>query len=255
MTADRSPASDQLARALDHAVYASLRPVLVSLAVIFCLFAVAHPLVLPADAAMPMMVLAGSSSVIFLVLYGLLHAGRLPGERPAIYAVMVAAVVLTNSLVHLHLVGDPRETNAVFMVGAGFLLLSTPWLLACLVLTCAGWFLVANAHPPFEPWARFLFALVSAAVLSLLVHIVRLRTVLGFEQLRAELERQVAERTRTLASSANLCGHWSTICRTGCSCRTRGATGWQRGIAASWPGVARGAGARTWSTSRGTGRA
>jgi len=206
MTADRSPASDQLARALDGAVYASLRPVLVSLAVIFCLFAIAHPLVLPAGAAMPMMVLAGSSSVIFLVLYGLLHAGRLPGERPAIYAVMVAGVVLTNSLVHLYLVGDARDTTnlLLFMVGAGFLLLSTRWLLLCLVITFGGWILVAHQHPPFEPWGRFLFALVSAAVLSLLVHIVRLKTVLGFEHLRAELERLVTERTRTLASERNL---------------------------------------------------
>jgi two-component system, cell cycle sensor histidine kinase and response regulator CckA len=206
MTADRSPASDQLARALDGAVYASLRPVLVSLAVLFCLFAIAHPLVLPADAAMPMMVLAGSSSVIFLVLYGLLHAGRLPGERPSLYAVMVAAVVLTNSLVHLHLVGDPRDTTnlLLFMVGAGFLLLSTRWLLACLTITVAGWVVVANEHPPFEPWGRFLFAIVSAAVMSLLVHIVRLRTVLRFEQLRSELEGLVTERTRTLAAERNL---------------------------------------------------
>ncbi|MEO5822548.1 MAG: response regulator [Vicinamibacteraceae bacterium] len=206
MTAERSPASDQLARALDRAVYASLRPVLISLTVLFCLFAIAHPLVLPAGAAMPMMVLAGSSSVIFLVLYGLLHAGRLPGERPAVYAVIVAVVVLTNSLVHLHLVGDPRDTTnlLLFMVGAGFLLLSTPWLLACLTLTVAGWFAVANEHPPFQPWGRFLFAIVSAAVMSLLVHVVRLRTVLGFEQLRAELEGLVTERTRTLASERNL---------------------------------------------------
>ena len=40
--------------------------------------------------------------------------------------------------------------------------------------------------------------------MSLLVHIVRLKTVLGFEQLRAELERLVTERTRTLASERNL---------------------------------------------------
>jgi two-component system cell cycle sensor histidine kinase/response regulator CckA len=155
---------------------------------------------------MPMMVLAGSSSVILLVLYGLLHAGRIPGERPTIYAVIVAVVVLTNSLAHLHLVGDPRDTTnlLLFMVGAGFLLLSTPWLLACLTVTIAGWVVIANGHPPFEPWGRFLFALVSASVMSLLVHVVRLKTVLGFEQLRAELERLVTERTRTLASERNL---------------------------------------------------
>src|SRR3954468_6121584 len=104
MTSERSPASDHLARALDRAVYASLRPVLIVLTVLFCLFAIAHPLVLPAAVAIPMAVLAGSSSVIFLVLYGFLHAGRLPGERPEVYAIAIAAVVLTNSLVHLHLV-------------------------------------------------------------------------------------------------------------------------------------------------------
>ena len=206
MTAERSPASDQLARALDRAVYASLRPVLISLTVLFGLFAIAHPLVLPASAAMPMMVLAGSSSVIFLVLYGLLQSGRLPGERPEVYAAMIAAVVLTNSLAHLYLVGEPRDTTnlLLFMVGAGFLLLSTPWLLAFLAITLVGWVLVANEHPPFEPWGRFLFALVSAAVLSLLVHVVRVRTVIGFEQLRADLERLVTERTRTVASERNL---------------------------------------------------
>ncbi len=60
MTSERSPASDDLARALDRAVYASLRPVLIALTVLFCLFAIAHPLVLPAGVALPMMVLAGS---------------------------------------------------------------------------------------------------------------------------------------------------------------------------------------------------
>src|SRR5436853_3102288 len=98
MTSERSPASDHLARALDRAVYASLRPVLIALTVLFCLFAIA----------------------------------------------------------------------------------------------------------PFDPWGRFLFALVSASVLSLLVHIVRVRTVVGFEELRADLERLVSERTRTLASERNL---------------------------------------------------
>ena len=119
---------------------------------------------------------------------------------------MVAALVLANSLVHLHLVGEPRDTTnlLLFMVGAGFLLLSTRWLLACLAVTLAGWALVAIEHPPFDPWGRFLFALVSASVLSLLVHIVRVRTVIGFEQLRADLERLVTERTRTLASERNL---------------------------------------------------
>jgi two-component system, cell cycle sensor histidine kinase and response regulator CckA len=206
MTVERPSASDHLARALDRAVYASLRPVLAALAALFCLFAIAHPLVLPAAAAVPMTVLAVGSAVICLGLYLLLRAGRLLGRRPAVYSVTVAGVVLVNSLAHLYFVGDARDTTnlLLFVVGAGFLLLSTRWLIVCLVLTSVGWYLIAQQHPPFEPWERFGFALASAIVLSVLVHVVRMKTVVGFEQLRAELESLVSERTKTLAAERNL---------------------------------------------------
>jgi two-component system, cell cycle sensor histidine kinase and response regulator CckA len=206
MTAERPSASDHLARALDRAVYASLRPVLASLAALFCLFALAHPLVLPAGAALPMTVLAAISAAVCFVLYLLLRAGRLLGARPAIYSVTVAGVVLVNSLAHLYLVGDARDTTnlLLFVVGAGFLLLSTRWLIVSLVLTAVGWYVIALQHPPFEPWERFGFALASAIVLSVLVHVVRMKTVVGFEQLRAELESLVADRTKTVAAERNL---------------------------------------------------
>ena len=206
MTAERPPASEEIAKAIDRAAFAALRPVLGALAVLFCLFAVAHPLVLPAGAALPMTVLAGASSLIFLALFGLMQAGRLPDGRPGVYTLIVAALVLTNSLLHLHLVGEPRDTTnlLLFLVGAGFLLFSTRWLFFAILTTFAGWYLVAMLHPPFEPWARFIFALVSASVLSVLVHVVRLKTVIGFEELRIGLEDLVAERTRSLAAERNL---------------------------------------------------
>jgi two-component system cell cycle sensor histidine kinase/response regulator CckA len=206
MTADRPSAPDHLARALDRAVHASLRPAFGGLAPLFCLFAIAHPLVLPPGAAVPMTLLAGASSATFLVLFLLHHTGRLPRRRPRRFAVATAGIVLLNSLAHLYFVGDPRDTTnlLLFMVGAGFLLLSTRWLVACLSVTGIGWYLVARQHPPFEAWAYFIFALVSGAVLSILVHVVRRKTVGGYEVLRAELEDLVTERTRTLAAERNL---------------------------------------------------
>jgi PAS domain S-box-containing protein len=143
---------------------------------------------------------------VFLVLYLLHQTGRLPIRRPRRYALAAAGLVLTNSLAHLYFVGDPRDTTnlLLFMVGAGFLLLSTRWLVACLAVAGIGWFLVARQHPPFEAWAYFIFALVSGSVLSLLVHVVRRKTVGGYEVLRAELEDLVTERTRTLAAERNL---------------------------------------------------
>jgi PAS domain S-box-containing protein len=205
MTADRRSASDPLARALDRAVYASLRPVLPALAVLFAVFAVAHPLVLPPPAALPMAVLAALTALAFIFLSVSL-ARRRPSRRPGVYSGSIAGLVLISSLAHLQVVGDARDTTNVllFMVGAGFLLLSTRWLAVCLAITWAGWYAIALGHPPFEPWGRFVFGLGSATVLSVLVHVVRLKTVIGFEQLRIQLEDLVTERTRTIASERNL---------------------------------------------------
>jgi PAS domain S-box-containing protein len=202
----RPSPSAELQLAIDRATYAALRPVLAALGVLFCVFALAHPLILPPGAALPMTILAGLSSAIFLALFALLQADRLPGRRPGIYPLIVAALVLGNSLAHLQLVGNPRDTTnlLLFLVGAGFLLFSTTWLLVAIGVTFAGWYAVAAGHPPFEPWASFIFALVSASVLSVLVHLVRLKTVVGFETLRLALEDQVADRTRTIAAERNL---------------------------------------------------
>ena len=206
MSAERPSAAVELQNAVDRATLAALRPVFPALAVLFCLFAIAHPLILPPGAALPMTILAGLSSATFVALFTLLATDRLPARRPGLYALVVAATVLGNSLAHLYLVGNPRDTTnlLLFLVGAGFLLFSTRWLLIAIAVTFAGWYAVAAAHPPFEPWAGFIFALVSASVLSVLVHVVRLNTVVGFEQLRLELEDQVAARTRTIAAERNL---------------------------------------------------
>jgi PAS domain S-box-containing protein len=206
MNAERHAPSDQLASAIDRAAYASLRPVLASLALLFFMFAVAHPLVLEPAVATPMAVLAGVTSFVFLGLFAALQAGRLQ-RRPALfYSLVIAAFVLANGLAHLHLVGNPGDTTnlLLFIVGAGFLLLSTRWLLICILVTFLGFYLIALEHPPFARWASYIFGLVSAAVLSLLVHIVRLRTVVGFEALRLELADRVDERTRSLAAERNL---------------------------------------------------
>ena len=206
MTAERPSPSDQLARAIDRAVYASLRPVLASLSLLFFVFAVSHPVMLPPGIGIQMALLAGLTSCAFLGLFGALQAGRLHHHPPLVYSLVIAGLVLANALVHLHLVGNPGDTTnlLLFIVGAGFLLLSTRWLLICILVTFLGFYLVALEHPPFARWAGYIFALVSAAVLSVLVHVVRLRTVVGFEALRLELEDKVEERTRSLASERNL---------------------------------------------------
>src|SRR5689334_23534856 len=118
MSAERPSASVELQKAIDRATSAALRPVLPALAVLFLLFAVAHPLILPAGAALPMTILAGASSAVFLVLFGLLRANRLPG-RPTVHSLIVVGTVLGNSLMHLRLVGNPRDTTNLLLALVG----------------------------------------------------------------------------------------------------------------------------------------
>ena len=66
MIAERHAPPDQLARAVDRAVYASLRPVLASLALLFFMFAVSHPLVL--EPAFGLTALSGLWTIGFAVL-------------------------------------------------------------------------------------------------------------------------------------------------------------------------------------------
>lgn len=196
--------ADSAARraALDRATLASLLPALRLLTPTFLVLAVLHTLVLQPPAAWTMACLASVTSAAYGA--ALVRLSRVPlDERHARgAAVAIAGGVLVNTVAHLLLVGDPIDTTNVllFIVGAGFVLLSRTWLTLSIVLAWAGWGLAALVHAG-QPWGRYVFALASATVLAVLAHMVRVRTVVRLERLRAELEDRVQERTRDLASS------------------------------------------------------
>jgi signal transduction histidine kinase len=194
---------DNVNDALDATVRDSLRPVAVGLGVLFAVLAVSHALVLPRAVAPVMVSLAAGTAAVLLGLSVLLNRWTVPLRRVNPLGAAIAGLALLNSLVHLYLVSEPKQTTNLLLlvVGAGFVFLSVRWLAAVMAAAWAGWGAVVALSPPSPDWLHFGFALLIATVLSVIVHTVRVRTVRRLESLRSEAEEQKAELARTLASS------------------------------------------------------
>ena len=168
MNADTGSAAPNqpLEDVLDWVVHASLRPTLLFVAPLLSGLGLFHWVLLPPGVAQTMTAVAELSAFACVLLLVQLHRGEVPIAWSHRIAGLVAALVLGNSLAHLYLVKDPADTTNVllFMAGAGFVLLSTPWLVTCLVVAWAGWTAIAFAQPDASGWWRYIFALISATV-------------------------------------------------------------------------------------------
>jgi PAS domain S-box-containing protein len=116
---------------------------------------------------------------------------------------MIAGVVLLNSLSHLYLTAQPEQTTNLLLliIGVGFLFLSIGWMALVLIITLAGWAGVAWLQATSPAWVQFGFALFTAALLAVLVHTVRFRTMRRLEGFRLRDERQKAELKAALIST------------------------------------------------------
>ena len=194
---------DSLRDALDVSVRDSLRPVSAGLAMLFALLAVGYTLALPEVVAPILVSLAGGTAAAFLGLRVVLSRWTVPLRLANPLCAAIAGLVLLNSLVHLYLGSDPRQTTSLVLliVGAGFVLLSARWLAVVMVAAWAGWGLVASLSPSSPEWPDFGLALLVATALSIVVHMVRVRTARQLESLRLEAEAQRAELARTLSTA------------------------------------------------------
>lgn len=193
----------ELSSALDDIVYRSLRPVAMGLAILYSVLAISHGLVLPQTMASYLIVTALLTALILFALFIFLGKRSLP--RHWIYPVAsgIAGLVLINSFLHLYLSAEPRQTTNLMLliIGVSFFFLSTPWFAFMVIITLAGWGIMVELIGPSPLWLHFGFALFQAVVVSILIHIVHLRSLrriegmrLRDEQQNAELQAEIAER-------------------------------------------------------------
>jgi PAS domain-containing protein len=118
--------------------------------------------------------------------------------------------VLLNCLPLFLLLSDPLQTTnlMLLLIGVGCLFLSNSWLALVIVTTWLSWAWMAWGAEPPGVWRHFGFGLLSATVLTIVIHSVRVQTFRHLEWLRLqqqfrqeELESRVQERTTELVAA------------------------------------------------------
>ena len=168
-----------------------LTPVAMGLGVLYLAFTISHLFLLPPPTAAIMGPMAGVTSAVLFGLTVLLRRRMLPSHWSHDVGAGVAGLVLANSLFHLSLTADLKQTTNLLLliVGIGSLFLSTQWLIVAIGTTLISWGIVVLGRPALtEAYAaaslHYGIALLSATALSLLVHIVRVRRVRELQRLR-----------------------------------------------------------------------
>jgi hypothetical protein len=164
--------------AFDRIVYDSLRPASAALGVLYVILAVSHALTQPEVVAVPMTIVASGSAGALGGLYYLLGRRQFPLNYANPLGMIVFAVALLNSVMHLGLTFEPRQSTnfALVIVGAGCFFLRRRWLIASVLSAAVTWICAVSFMPPSPDWLHFAFMLLMATVLSVLVYTVRFRT-------------------------------------------------------------------------------
>ncbi len=189
------PSATEFRQACDVAVARILPLVVGLLAAFYVVVAFSHPFVVPAPAALPLAVGAGLSALALGVVWLALRRREVPLRLAQPVMALLVLLALANSALHLGLVPEPRQTTnfLILMAGAGFVLLSRPWLLALLGLSLASWGVLATTAPPDPDWIHLAYAMASVAALSVAVHEMRLRNTWRLLELVHVAERRAAE--------------------------------------------------------------
>ncbi len=189
----------ELCAALDEVMLGSLRPtmgVLIALLLIL-IYGYARQ---PQAIAVPTIVVAAAALAVVFVSGILLYLRKIPARYANPLGAMIALLVLLQRLVFIALLRDPAPTANMILtfVGAGFLILSTPWLAGVIGSALATWIWIALRSPAAPGWGENGFLLVSATALTVIIHLARLDSLRRQELLRFQNEsrnRELEQRT------------------------------------------------------------
>src|ERR1041385_5334976 len=155
----------------------------------------------PANAIFP--VYDAILAALFLGAWLAIRSGRV-GERHGHTASGgILAVILPYLIAVLWVTGQPLQSAglALWQVAAGVFLLSWPWALALLAASDLAWGAAVLRLPDSPEWPQYAILLVSANVLALVAHGVRLRAYRRLEGLRVRDRRHHQELERVLAEA------------------------------------------------------
>lgn len=170
------------AEALNRVVLDTLRPVTLGFTLVYVVFAAFAWLTMPEQARASMLVSQSVMAAAFLIAHLALVKGRVPGRYANPVAAVLVVLALANVVLAFSLLGEPfyvfLYTSYVLMMllALGFLLMSTRWLVASIVLITSVWTVALWARAEPGVLVHLVLAMGAATVLAMVIHTSRLRT-------------------------------------------------------------------------------
>lgn len=196
-------------QALNKHVRDSLRTVALGASLVYTLLTLAHMVLLPPSLARIMVPLAAGTAVVLFSLRLVLARWK-PSETLA-HPIAAGILILfsLNSLLHLYLTNEPRQTTNILLVvmGTGLFLLSDRWFFAIEAGNLLAWLLAVALLPRSDEWVHFAIALVLGLIVAGITFRLHQRVLARFVRLRLQDQAQQAElehRARQLETSMEL---------------------------------------------------
>ena len=171
-----------------------LRPAILGVGAFFAVLACIHLLFPPEAFALILALVPALTALGLAQMYFYFARQPVQPSHAHTIALGILGVALLNFLLQLALIGSPVLTIYLLLliVGAGYWLLATHWLIVFLIFASLGWSLVVRFLPPADEWLQVGLALTSAVALSLVVHLANMH----FSRQLIQQRRQEAQ-TRT----------------------------------------------------------
>jgi PAS domain S-box-containing protein len=187
---------------LNTIVLSELKPVSLGLAVMYLIISFSHYYFLTGSTQIIMTSTAAATVFVLLIINLSLQKLNITPNNAHPIGTLIAFLVLFNGILHLYLTGDPQQTTNLIplILGTGFLFLSSIWYVIVFSITAISWMIVAAIHADLGNWFHFGFFLLSAIVLSSIIHIVRKRTRIHVEKIQISESRRSEELKKVISA-------------------------------------------------------
>jgi hypothetical protein len=171
------------------------------LILLYTAFTVLHIVSLPERLRAPMVVVSSATVLVLTAGWVALVRLRVPARWAHPVAAAIAALVLTNSLIHFYLTKDIHQTTnlALLLIGFGCFVYSFGWHLAIAALSLTGWGIGVAVIGLVPEVLHFSVMLLTCAVLSVTILTVRIRAERKIHGYQDHLEDLVRARTEELS--------------------------------------------------------
>ena len=166
-------------------------------------YGLAHVLILPPEWSRVLAPLGVLSGAALLGLFAWLRWRSVAPARAHAVATAAVTLLVLDALAHLGVSRDPLQTTNVLliMVGVALVFLSWPWFALAEGLCVVGWGAVAATLPRQPALGHFAFAILSTAVLAVILHHQRLGAARRAQALLAESEERGQQLRQALFAS------------------------------------------------------